>query len=95
MEKVATGSWSSAVMEGTWGYRGLAPPSSCPQLPTTTSIVLIRQEGRGQGSFSMQSTWDMAQCREEGADIGEQTGVIHLRGNKVRVIFVLGSMFVC
>ena len=95
MEKVTTWSRSSAVMEGTWGYSGLAPPSSCPQLPTTTSTGLIHQEGRGQRSFSMQSTWDMAQSGEEGADIGEQTGVIHLRGDKVRVTCVLGSVFVC
>ena len=43
----------------------------------------------------MQSTWDMAQSGEEGADLGEQTGVIHLRADKVRVICVLGSMFLC
>lgn len=95
MEKVAIRSRSSAVMEGTWGYSGLAPPSSCPQLPMTASIGLIHREGRGQGSFPMQSTWDMAQSGEEAADLGEQTGVIRLRADKVRVICVLGSVFLC
>ena len=95
MEKVAIRSRSSAVMEGTWGCSGLAPPSSCPQLPMTASIGLIHQEGRGQGSFSMQSTWDMAQSGEKAADLWEQTGIIHLRANKVRVICVPGSMFLC